>query len=93
VHATLTVVRRDATTRLHLSVRGAYPDGTCSLIVQGRDGHVQTAARWAASPSGTAEVNATTAIPPDQLDDVAVLTASGYPLVRLVMPASTATHH
>lgn len=89
VSALLTVAPRSAATALHLSIRGAYPNGTCYLIVHGRDGRSATVARWVATARGRAEVAATTSIPPHDLGTFDVVTQYGRRLVRFVMP----THH
>jgi hypothetical protein len=85
VTATLVVARLDALTTLHLSMHGVYPSGTCYLVAHARDGRTETAAKWVASGWGTARVDATTTIPPAELAEFDVVTASGHRVVRLVM--------
>ena len=88
VMATLTVARRDRATALHLSLRGVYTAGACTLVVHGRDGRIERAATWTPGAHGRADVDATTGIAIGDLGEFDVVTSSGQQLVRLVMPAS-----
>jgi hypothetical protein len=87
VSATVTVANRSWGTELGLSLRGAYPRGTCSLIAHARDGHTDIAATWVASAQGTADVPGATAIPANQLSELDVVAANGWRLVQIVVPA------
>jgi hypothetical protein len=86
VSAALTVTARPSGTALHLSLRGAYPRGECSLVVRARDGRSEVAATWMATAGGAAEVEATTSMARDQVRAFDVMTPSGRRLIRLVMP-------
>lgn len=88
VMATLTVARLARATALHLSLRGVYTAGACTLIVHGRDGRIERAATWRPGAHGRADVDATTGIAIGDLGEFDVVTSSGKQLVRLVMPAS-----
>jgi len=83
VRATVSMARHDWGTQLNLDLEGAYPGGTCLLIAHAADGRTDTAATWVASPSGTASVPGATAIPPDQLTELDVVTPNGHQLVRI----------
>jgi hypothetical protein len=85
VQAAVTVSARNWGTEFGLTLSGAYPSGTCSLVVRSVDGRSETAATWVASPKGTANVPGATAIPASQLRELDVVTATGYQLVRIVL--------
>jgi len=85
VHAAVTVSGRSWGTELGLTLSGAYPNGTCSLIARSDDGRRDTAATWVASPQGTANVPGATSIPAGHLTELDVVTAKGYELVRIVL--------
>jgi hypothetical protein len=85
VQAAVTVAGRKWGTELGLTLSGAYPNGTCSLVVRSDDGRSETAATWVASPKGTANVPGATAIPASHLKELDVVTATGYQLVRIVV--------
>jgi hypothetical protein len=85
VHAAVTISGRSWGTQLGLTLSGAYPNGTCSLIARSNDGRSDTAATWVASPQGTANVPGATSIPTGDLTELDVVTAKGYQLVRIVV--------
>jgi len=85
VHAAVSVSGRSWGTQLGLTLQGAYPNGTCSLIARSDDGRSDTAATWVASPRGTADVPGATSIPAGHLTELDVVTAKGYQLVRIVL--------
>jgi putative zinc finger protein len=85
VHATATVSGRSWGTQLGLTLSGAYPNGTCSLIARSDDGRSDTAATWVASPQGSASVPGATSIPAGHLSELDIVTAKGYQLVRIVV--------
>lgn len=91
VHATVTVSGRSWGTEFGLTLSGVYPHGTCSLIARSDNGRTETAATWVASPQGSAAVPGATAIPAGHLTELDVVAASGYQLVRIVVPHKT--HH
>jgi hypothetical protein len=85
VHASVSVSGRSWGTQLGLTLRGAYPNGTCSLVAHSDDGRSDTAATWVASPRGTADVPGATSIPAGHLTELDIVTARGYRLVRIVL--------
>jgi Putative zinc-finger len=86
VQAAVTVSGRSWGTEFGLTLSGAYPNGTCSLVVRSDDGRSETAATWVASPHGSANVPGATAIPASQVRELDVVTGTGYQLVRIVLP-------
>ena len=86
VQAAVTVSGRSWGTEFGLTLSGAYPNGTCSLVVHSGDGRSETAATWVASPQGSATVPGATAIPANQVRELDVVTGTGYQLVRIVIP-------
>jgi Putative zinc-finger len=86
VTGVLTISTDSSRTRVHLSMRGAYPGRICRLVVQGRTGVARTASSWVAADGGRAEVDARTNIPPDRITAFAVTTGSGRTLIRFAMP-------
>lgn len=86
VGASITLTAEDRGTRLHLSLRGAYPHGSCYLIAHARDGRTDTAASWVAGKWGAAEVSGRTSIPASQLSEFDVVTKTGRQLVRIAVP-------
>lgn len=84
--ATITVTPRSWGSELHLNMRGAYPNGWCSLVVRSRNGSTDVAATWLASPQGTANVPGATSIAPSQLGVFDVITDAGQRLVQLSVP-------
>jgi hypothetical protein len=87
--ATLRVVPAGTGSRLRLSLHGVHPRGTCYLVVHRRDGRTEVAATWHATHWGKADVHTTTSIPPSELADFDVVTASGRRLVQIPMLAQT----
>lgn len=85
VHAAVTMSGRSWGTQLGLTLSGAYPNGTCSLIARSDGGRSDTAATWVASQQGTAEVPGATSIPAGHLKELDVVTSTGYQLVRIVL--------
>lgn len=85
VHATVTVSGQSWGSELGLTLSGAYPNGTCSLVARSDDGRSDTAATWVASPQGTAHVPGATSIPAGHLKELDIVTSTGYQLVRIVM--------
>lgn len=85
VDAAVSVSGRSWGTQLGLTLRGAYPNGTCSLIAHSDDGRSDTAATWVATSQGTADVPGATSIPARHLTELDVVTATGYQLVRIVL--------
>jgi Putative zinc-finger len=85
VRAAVTVSGRSWGTQLGLTLTGAYPNGTCSLVARSDDGRSDTAATWVASAKGTANVPGATSIPAGHLTELDVVTTSGYRLVRIVI--------
>jgi putative zinc finger protein len=86
VSAQVTLSGRSWGTQLGLTITGAYPGGTCSLVARSDDGRTDTAATWVASSAGTAHVPGATAIPAGHLRELDVVTLTGYQLVRIVLP-------
>jgi hypothetical protein len=85
VHAAVTMSGRSWGTQLALTLSGAYPNGTCSLIARSDDGRSDTAATWVASPQGTADVPGATSIPASHLAELDIVTTKGYQLMRIVL--------
>ena len=85
VKAAVTVSGRTWGTEFGLTLSGAYPNGTCSLVVRSDDGRSETAATWVASSQGTAKVPGATAIPASQVRELDIVTGTGYQLVRIVV--------
>jgi hypothetical protein len=85
VRVAVTVSGRSWGTQLGLTLTGAYPNGTCSLVARSDDGRSDTAATWVASANGTANVPGATSIPSGHLTELDVVTTSGYRLVRIVI--------
>lgn len=85
VHAAVTVSSRSWGSQLGLTLTGAYPNGTCSLVARSDDGRSDTAATWVASSQGTASVPGATSIPAGHLKELDVVTSTGYQLVRIVL--------
>jgi hypothetical protein len=83
VRAAVTISEQVSGTRLDLSLSGAYPHGWCSLEVHSRDGRSETAATWLAGADGSAAVVGTTAIAPDELSELDVVTSTGEVLVSI----------
>ena len=86
VSARVTVSGRSWGTQLGLTIKGAYPGGTCSLLARSDDGRTDTAATWVAAADGTAHVPGATAIPAGHLTELDVVTVNGHQLVRIVLP-------
>ena len=89
VSATLNMWPRSWGTELRLTLAGAYPGGSCSLIAHSRTGQSDIAATWVASPQGTANVPGATSIPTGQLSELDVVTGTGIHLVRISPSNST----
>jgi len=69
-------------TALHVRVRGVPAGTRCRLIAVSKTGARDVAGTWSATYEGTADVQAATAIPRDQLASFAVVNETGRPLVR-----------
>jgi hypothetical protein len=85
VHAAVTMSGRSWGTQLGLTLSGAYPNGTCSLIARSDDGRSDTAATWVASAQGTADVPGATSIPANHLAELDIVTTKGHQLMRIVL--------
>jgi hypothetical protein len=68
-------------TAIRVRLRGVPPGTHCRLIAVSRGGRREVAGTWRATYDGTADVQAATAIPKNELASFAVVTAGGRPLV------------
>ena len=69
-------------TAVHVRLRGVLAGTRCRLIAVSKSGAREVAGTWRATYDGTADVEAATAIPKDQLASFAVVNEAGRPLVR-----------
>jgi putative zinc finger protein len=69
-------------TAVHVRLRGVPAGTRCRLIAVSKSGAREVAGTWRATYEGTADLQAATAIPKDQLASFAVVNESGHPLVR-----------
>jgi anti-sigma factor RsiW len=86
VQAAVTMTSRGSGTQLHLTLAGAYPSGSCSLVARAGDGRSDTAATWVADSHGAADVAGATPIPASRLRELDVVTDTGQMLVRINLP-------
>ena len=69
-------------TAVHVRLRGVPAETRCRLIAVSKSGMREVAGTWRATYDGTADVQAATAIPRDQLASFAVVNEAGRPLVQ-----------
>jgi anti-sigma factor RsiW len=69
-------------TAVHVRLRGVPAETRCRLIAVSKSGTREVAGTWRATYDGTADVQASTAIPRDQLASFAVVNQAGHALVR-----------
>jgi hypothetical protein len=69
-------------TAIRVRLRGVQPGTRCRLIAISKSGRREVAGTWRATYDGTADVQAATAIPKNELATFAVVTGGGRALVR-----------
>lgn len=86
LHATLTLAAHTWGTQIRLRLSSLDRPQRCVLVVSARDGRQDTAATWMADYRGALDITGTTAIPPEQISHLDVITTTGRRLVSLPPP-------
>jgi hypothetical protein len=87
MHASVTLAAHTWGTQIRLRLSSVGRPQRCVLVVSAVDGRQDTAATWTADYRGAVDVTGTTAIPPEQISHLDVITTSGRRLVSLPPPA------
>jgi Putative zinc-finger len=86
-HASATFAAHTWGTQIRLHLSGVGQPEQCMLVVSAVDGRQDTAATWVADYGGAVDITGTTAILPELISHLDVITPSGRRLVSLPPPA------
>jgi hypothetical protein len=81
--ASVTLAAHAWGTQIRLRLSGVGWPERCVLVVSAMDGRQDTAATWVADYRGAVDITGTTAIPPEQISHLDVITPSGRRLISL----------